>query len=387
MQAILISKGRGMLRGNTSYLWAGLVLVLGWNSPARSDDQLKLLGKAVSDVQEASAMLYTLTQRSDLSVTDILREMKGQGAVSQNWFLSLAQAVADRDPLKAQKECQAIVEQVSEDPTARYWAFCFLTDRQPQLKEPLLEKMLSDPGPELRYEAIELQLKRLKQSPPSTPEEQRSVYSELLEAARLPSQVNGIAELLKEAGAPVDLLNHFGFIAQWYMVGPFDNTGQSGFNVVYGPERDYLAGKISADAKLLELPGYDGKSSSVSWTEYSTTKDDGALDLAVPYKKEKGAIVYALSSFHSAEKLEGEVRIGSQNAVKVWVNGQELISREVYHSGGQIDQYTASVTLNPGANSVMVKVCQNEQTEAWAQDWYFQLRFCDASGLAFRQSK
>jgi hypothetical protein len=30
----------------------------------------------------------------------------------------------------------------------------------------------------------------------------------------------------------------------------------------------------------------------------------------------------------------------------------------------------------------VVKVCQNEQTEPWAQNWAFQLRLCDATGKA-----
>jgi len=365
--------------------WAALVIWITLGSLAEADEQLKLLGKSIDDVQEASAVLFTLSQRNDLTLTDVLLSMKGQGPVSQNWYLSLAQTLADRNPSQAQKECQSVVERLSEDPSARYWAFCFLTDKQPQLKEPFLEKMLTDPSPELRYEAIELQLKRLKLSPPASVDDKRNVYRELLEAARLPSQVTQIAEILKEAEAPVDLLRHFGFIANWYTIGPFDNSGQSGFSIVYDPERDYLSDKLSPNAKLLEAASYSGKSDAVRWIECSTAKDDGSVDLAEAYKKEKGAIVYALSSFQSSDSLSGEVRIGSQNALKVWVNGKELISREVYHSGGQIDQYTAPVQLQAGLNTVMVKVCQNEQTEAWAQDWSFQLRFCDSTGLAFRQ--
>jgi hypothetical protein len=30
----------------------------------------------------------------------------------------------------------------------------------------------------------------------------------------------------------------------------------------------------------------------------------------------------------------------------------------------------------------LLKLCQNEQKEDWAQDWHFQLRICDASGAA-----
>ena len=33
-------------------------------------------------------------------------------------------------------------------------------------------------------------------------------------------------------------------------------------------------------------------------------------------------------------------------------------------------------------NTILVKVCQNEQTEEWAQRWQIQLRVCDATGTA-----
>jgi hypothetical protein len=30
----------------------------------------------------------------------------------------------------------------------------------------------------------------------------------------------------------------------------------------------------------------------------------------------------------------------------------------------------------------LLKICQNEQTEEWAQNWAFQFRVCDAIGTA-----
>ena len=52
------------------------------------------------------------------------------------------------------------------------------------------------------------------------------------------------------------------------------------------------------------------------------------------------------------------------------------------HHGGGLDQYAARATLKKGANVILLKVCQNEQTEMWAQDWRFQLRVCEPIGAA-----
>jgi hypothetical protein len=69
------------------------------------------------------------------------------------------------------------------------------------------------------------------------------------------------------------------------------------------------------------------------------------------------------------------------------LNGELILSNEVYHAGNQIDQYNASAKLKAGENVIVVKVCQNEQTEPWAQDWAFQLRVCDSTGKAIPEAK
>jgi len=54
----------------------------------------------------------------------------------------------------------------------------------------------------------------------------------------------------------------------------------------------------------------------------------------------------------------------------------------VYHGGSQLDQYVCSAQLKPGPNVILVKVCQNEQTQSWAKKWSVQLRLCDERGTA-----
>ena len=106
------------------------------------------------------------------------------------------------------------------------------------------------------------------------------------------------------------------------------------------------------------------------------------VDLKAVLGKNKGAAGYAVAEFRSDAERPVELRLGCINAVKIWVNGKLLDSREVYHSGTQIDQYISRTTLKPGVNVILVKICENEQTESWAQDWQFQLRVCDGVGTA-----
>jgi hypothetical protein len=77
-----------------------------------------------------------------------------------------------------------------------------------------------------------------------------------------------------------------------------------------------------------------------------------------------------------------EIRLGCPTAVKVFLNGEQVFAHEEYHHGRRMDQYVARATLKAGLNQLLVKVCQNEQTESWAQSWEFQLRICDSTGGA-----
>ena len=77
-----------------------------------------------------------------------------------------------------------------------------------------------------------------------------------------------------------------------------------------------------------------------------------------------------------------EIRFGCIAAVKIFLNGKEVFAREEYHHGQRFDQYLGTGTLKPGRNEILIKVCQNNQTENWAQDWKFQVRLCDFTGGA-----
>ena len=44
--------------------------------------------------------------------------------------------------------------------------------------------------------------------------------------------------------------------------------------------------------------------------------------------------------------------------------------------------YVAPARLQKGRDTILVKVCQNDQSEAWAQNWMYQLRLTDSLGAA-----
>ncbi|HET6425814.1 MAG TPA: hypothetical protein VFG20_19140 [Planctomycetaceae bacterium] len=106
------------------------------------------------------------------------------------------------------------------------------------------------------------------------------------------------------------------------------------------------------------------------------------MNLVKALAPHKGAITYATAEFQSPKAQSVEIRLGTPNAWKLWVNGELVFGRDEYHRGEQLDQYKVPVKLQPGRNVILLKVCQNEQTEEWAQDWKYRLRVCTNSGSA-----
>ena len=115
--------------------------------------------------------------------------------------------------------------------------------------------------------------------------------------------------------------------------------------------------------------------------------DYGIVDLNKPFGDLKEVTGYATTTFYSDKAKKVELRLGSQNGWKIWLNGKELFGRDEYHRNMEIDQYRVAADLKAGPNVILVKVCQNEQKEEWTKNWDFQLRVTDAIGTPIAQAK
>jgi hypothetical protein len=118
----------------------------------------------------------------------------------------------------------------------------------------------------------------------------------------------------------------------------------------------------------------------VRWIGRTTNDPYGVVDLNKAVGKHMGAAAYAYAAILSPTERSVQIRAGSQNAIKIFLNGKQIFFREEYHHGMQMDQHIASGRLRAGHNNLLIKICQNEQTDDWAQNWSFQARLCDETG-------
>jgi hypothetical protein len=237
----------------------------------------------------------------------------------------------------------------------------------------LLPEMLGDPGQELRRDAVAAALTDAQTLLTKDDKEAATAaFQKLFAAARDRDQVDIIAGRLKGLGVMVDMPAHFGVIQRWLVASPFDNSGSKGFAVAYPPEQ-----KIDLDAVY---KGKDG--AAVRWQQVASTDPYGLVDINKQVGKHMGAVAYAFAAVESPEEQPVQIRATSNNAVKLFLNGKEIFFREEYHHGVRFDQHTGNGILKRGRNEILIKVCQNEQKDDWAQGWTFQLRVCDAIGGA-----
>lgn len=193
-------------------------------------------------------------------------------------------------------------------------------------------------------------------------------YMQALELDEDNWQANaGAADILKQQDRVQEAAQywaHTGFALEdaWHVIGPFQNEGGEGFDIVFPPEEG-----IQLDAE------YEGKPGMVRWEKRNDGTLDGFVDLQRMYDVNQWVVAYAWAKVMAEEAGEVELRVGSDDQVIVWLNGEEVLRYEEPRQA-QLDQDVIPVTLKQGENQVLVKVC-NEM-----MDWGFYLRFTDADG-------
>ena len=323
--------------------------------------------------KEAVAAARELCQADVAALPQVLTAMDGANEVATNWLRLAAEAIAQKAAAKGQKlpvsDLEAFMADTKHAPRGRRLAYELIAGVDPSAEQRLIPTLLDDPSLELRRDAVAQLLNSIAKIEDKAESTKR--YQKALFHARDLDQIKSAADKLKELGDKPDIAAHMGFVMTWRIIGPFDNVEDKGWDVAYPPET-----KIDFGAEL------DGQKGKVKWVSHTTTDDYGLVDLNKVLATHKGAIAYAHAEFTADRAQPCELRTGSVNAHKVWLNGELIMANHVYHSGQEIDQYIARGELKKGKNEILIKVCQNEQTEPWAQVWQFQLRVCDTIGTA-----
>ena len=226
--------------------------------------------------------------------------------------------------------------------------------------------------PEFRYEAVDFALNQADGlAKMGQQESATSLYRRAFALTRDMDQAKTLSGRLQAMSVTVSIAKHFGFLTDWYVIGPFNAEGTKGFKTSYPPEH-----RVDLAA---ELTGKEGK---LSWKRFrvkeSTTGPPQRVvlvNLLEPLGPAEDAVAFAYTAFKVTEPGEVEFRGAADDNFIVWVNGERVFGFEEYRNGVRLDRHRFRVTLRSGVNTVLVKICQAPLDPTNPEpNWEFLLR-------------
>jgi len=139
----------------------------------------------------------------------------------------------------------------------------------------------------------------------------------------------------------------------------------NGFQKAFPPER-----------KIDLTKSYKGKGVKIQWRQARDSVLEGYVDLEEIFSPNMWTVAYGLISFECPTARQAQVRTGTNEAMKVWLNDEE-IWRYNYRRDALLDNDIIPVNLNGGTNTILIKVCQK------IGNWGFYFRITDPGGHAF----
>lgn len=171
-----------------------------------------------------------------------------------------------------------------------------------------------------------------------------------------------LAQIYVESGRlekAKEMIRSFGFVRDWLILGSFDNQQKMGFDEAYPPEHEIDLSRA-----------YEGVHSKTRWRKLRSLRFDGAVDFDNLFQTNDWSAAYALTYVHSPCAQDAAVSVGSDDAIKVWLNDELILSDETYKLY-KPDQHVIGIRLSQGWNKLLVKVCEGTDL------WEFGLRVTD----------
>jgi HEAT repeat protein len=184
-------------------------------------------------------------------------------------------------------------------------------------------------------------------------------------------QMRPIVQRLKRLGSTVDVARGLGFVTAWWLIGPFSDEGGEGWGTNYVGEPD------------VNLNGrYSSGDERVAWKRHVTSDEMGKVDLLATIGKHDHVVAYAYTEIEVAEECDAALRLGVDDGVRCWLNGEQIWDNYV-NRPLKLDEDKPECRLKAGVNRILLKISQNNM------GWEFCVRVTtpDDAAIPFVQRR
>lgn len=134
-------------------------------------------------------------------------------------------------------------------------------------------------------------------------------------------------------------------LSEWHSLGAFTDDGNNDF------DRAYISETQSIDLKKIYTTGFGGQ---LRWTKQPKW-EDGKVNQGVPTRGNFVSVAYLHRKIHSDRDRILRVSLGSDDAIKVFLNGKQLLANDV-RRGAAADQELLDLPLKQGENELLLKI-------------------------------
>ena len=175
-------------------------------------------------------------------------------------------------------------------------------------------------------------------------------------------------QLVKMGRDPQRQVRQAGFVVNWWLTGPIEDADGKGIETAFDPE---LRIEKGVDVELQKIWRIGAR--RFRWKRLSDLCLEGVVSLVTQFRRSQHRVAYAYCELSSETALDALFKIGSDDGVACWLNGERVwlhaVRREL-----KIDEDVVPVRLRAGENRVLLKISQ--ATDSWG----FSLRVTDREG-------
>jgi HEAT repeat protein len=172
------------------------------------------------------------------------------------------------------------------------------------------------------------------------------IYERILELSQDRATLTAAADALRTYGLSVNLAGPGGFVTGWWVTPPIAERAVM---------REENPLEITSAIDPMVPVSYDGE--MYPWTFHHVDDPLGLLNLEQASARQDNVGCYALATVVSDQDRDIQLKIGSDDGIVVWVNGEKV--HEVFvDRGWSVDQDVADAKLKEGPNQILCKVLQ-----------------------------